>query len=147
MNNPQALRKEIEEYRKSMRDFNQKKDLEELETDLYISFSDENLRKFKILILEAELKGHTQAIKKVLEIIEEMETLDIYFNKEMAIKTLILAGRVISGELSIEDIKIKAQLNSQPSNSLNRMLEKVVPSQDKMADTSNIKAQLLEGAR
>ncbi|MBU1235071.1 MAG: hypothetical protein KKC77_19460, partial [Proteobacteria bacterium] len=50
------------------------------------------------LMLENKFKqGHTQAIKEVLEIIEEMETLDIYFNKEMAIKTLILAGRVISG--------------------------------------------------
>lgn len=39
-----------------------------------------------------------------LALLERMINLDIYYDKQMAIKTLILAQRIISRELTIEQI-------------------------------------------
>ena len=61
---------------------------------------------------EAEEFGRKSQKQKIIEEIEKLEKMDIYFNKEQALKVLVLVKGLINGEYDINKIKKQELLNS-----------------------------------
>ena len=58
------------------------------------------------------VEGMKSERKKIIEEIEKLEKMDIYFNKEQALKVLVLVKGLINGEYDINKIKKQELLNS-----------------------------------
>ena len=89
---------------------------EELKESIYWNVCDGNAGyklistcNVELLIDKAIDRAKEEEIKRAKEIIENMGKLDIYYNKEMAIKTLDLFDRLFDGELIIKNDVVVGQ--------------------------------------